>query len=104
MTGHKHAEVLRAIADGKEVQVKGVECGWFTTTTLNPLSEPGYEWRVKPEPKPDMERFVHSYPSGMGNLFIEQQAAIRSMGGMATGFLRMTFDGETGKLKSAEVI
>jgi len=95
-TPHKHADVLRAIADGKEVQFKHrISHAWVTPEHVNPISNPEVEWRVKPEPKPDVvvgERVLYSQYFGAG--FVED----------STHNLRLTFDGETGALKKAEVI
>jgi hypothetical protein len=49
MTEHKHAEELRAIADGKEVE------GYFfgiwkeANDEFNPLNFPNTVWRIKPQ-------------------------------------------------------
>lgn len=94
---HKHADVLRAIADGKEVQWRDTPLGpWFDETgPLNPLAHAHLEWRVKPEPKPDIivDRYVYIL-SGID--FYSNQFDVPNV--------RFTFDGETGKLKKAEVI
>ena len=96
-TPHKHADVLRAIADGKEVQWRDTPLGpWFDEAgPLTPLTHAHLEWRVKPEPKPDVvvgERVLYSQYCGAR--FVED----------STHNLRLTFDGETGALKKAEVI
>ena len=61
-TPHPHAEVLRAIADGKEVECKLPNAhDWVNTVGYrfcNPLSEPTWHWRVKPEKKPDVVKEV----------------------------------------------
>jgi hypothetical protein len=51
---HKHAEVLKAIADGKAVQYRysrhlewSLFLGDFADS--NPLNAPNFEWRVAPE-------------------------------------------------------
>jgi len=56
---HKHAEVLRAIADGREVEALSAD-GWMQAVWMkvaidlhrpafeNPISRPDWEWRVKP--------------------------------------------------------
>ena len=51
-TAHKHADILRAIADGKVVEYK-IEGKWNTRLTeyTNPLTTPYLEWRIKPEKK-----------------------------------------------------
>lgn len=69
-TPHKHAECIKAWADGKEVQyryttIKPLE--WITPqneTTLD-WSCKNVEWRIKPEKK---EGWVNIYPSGYGRM------------------------------------
>lgn len=105
-TPHKHADILRAIADGKEVQFKGEYSGeWLETNhvNLNPITHPALEWRVKPEPKPDVVHDIKVWLSGNAN---EQVVLIcTTVKRKARGSnLRLTWDGETGKLKAAEVI
>lgn len=92
-TPHRHAELIKAWADGAEIQfrynvnipwtdVKGV-CGWDIDC----------EFRIKPEPKPDVVTYdcvglVHDecfFDNGKDNL-------------------KLTWCSETGKLKSAEVL
>lgn len=107
MAEHKHAAVLRAIAD------KGFEAAQFwpfgsqinkwcvATAAVNPLTHPELEWRIKPEPKPDVVRYVNAYAwSGYAN--IEDAESMRNKN--AAGMFILTFDGETGRLKSAEVL
>lgn len=96
-TPHKHAELIKAWADGAEIQfrhnvnnpwddVKGV-CGWGIAC----------EYRIKPEPKSDfcMEYFVTQ--KGVTQTFSFQKSPVRNN-------LKLTFDGETGELKAAEVL
>jgi hypothetical protein len=57
MTEHKHAEVLRAIADGKEVEWCSSE-GWMPADPhTNPLAHDYLPWRIKPEP-PTRELYI----------------------------------------------
>lgn len=104
MAEHKHAEVLRAIADGKAVRWKA----GFTWHDYNPeeddcspLMDDGIEWEVKPEQKPDVVRYVGA-KSTYGYQFLSsaQEDCPRDV----DGFCKLTFDGETGKLKSVEII
>jgi hypothetical protein len=50
---HKHAEILRAIADGKEVEGNFIDFGsdvWTPASNdYNPLTHPSCKWRIKPE-------------------------------------------------------
>jgi hypothetical protein len=108
MAEHKHAAVLRAIADGKAVQ-------WRLYTEWNDYKDseqgnPLYcmadtEWRIKPEPKPDVVRYLNTYQGEWGGLYLSEQHAKENADHRTkTGMFRITFDGETGKLKSAEVL
>ena len=102
-TPHKHADVLRAIAD------KGFEAGEWQHSFgdwreahdfLNPLTHPQLEWRIKPEPKPDVVRYLWASPDSgwctrVGNYTYPATTPTN---------LKIILDGETGKLKSAEVL
>lgn len=100
MAEHKHAAVLRAIADGKAVQ-------WRLNSTWNDYVDghpgcplycmDGTEWRIKPERKPDVVRYVMTAPEhGLDH-------PDESLSGKYSA-IKAIFDGETGKLKSAEVL
>lgn len=96
MAEHTHAAVLRAIADGKEAQFLsvggGTGGGWYPLSSLTtPLSDPHLEWRIKPEPKPDVVLYRALGKAGDCRPFEGANICL-------------TFDGETGKLKSAEVL
>lgn len=92
-TPRKHADVIKAWADGAELQYQSkIDAVWYSTTA--PSFEESYEWRIKPEPKPDV---------------VEALCLVR-MEGLVTHLalgvpnVHITFDGETGKLKAAEVL
>jgi hypothetical protein len=87
---HKHAELIKAWADGAEIQIKNNSTGW-EDMDCTPSWADGFEYRIKPEPKPDV---------------VEDTDLWRTNGYDMTevGRFRLTFDGETGKLKSAEVL
>jgi hypothetical protein len=93
---HKHYECIVAWAEGKQVQFCSDGGGWFdcephTNLSLFPNFSLDYSYRIKPESKPDyyQQYWVDEngipYTSGVANL-------------------RLHFDGETGKLKKAEVL
>lgn len=88
---HKHKDLIIAWANGAEI-----ECYSPTDNEWYGISNPDwYEhmlYRIKPEPKPDVIKyvFVEAKPS-FCNIFNDNN-------------LKLTFCGETGKLKSAEVI
>ena len=87
---HKHYDLIVAWANGKKIEArfKGGEWHELSTPAWNGIDT---EYRIKPEPKPD----------------IVKERCVASWTGISTNLcpnLRLTFDGETGELKSAEVI
>jgi hypothetical protein len=88
----KHAELIKAWADGAEIQ-QLVEIRWVNDE--RPIWDSHIEYRIKPEPKPDVYVFL-KFNTRYGNI---------SRGlGVFDSNIRVTIDGETGELKSAEVI
>jgi hypothetical protein len=95
---HKHADLIIAWANGAKIQVKvhnGLN-GWKDCNVLGPEWHEHNEYRVKPEPKPDVVKYSYvsantksSWPSGDRE---------------DTDNLKFTFDGETGSLKSVEIL
>jgi hypothetical protein len=101
---HKHAEVLRAIADGKVAQWRDDDADdWFQAlqsdgSTFNPISKPNLQWRIKPEPKPDVVKcFVLEAHPWAGIRFTETINILEAD-------LRCTFNASTCELIEAEVI
>ena len=96
-TPHKHAAVIKAWADGAEIQHRP-NAGWeWSEATLLTLAQGvGGEYRIKPEPKPDVVQYYRS----------EVDSNSYAVGAVRVKLdnLKLTFDGETGKLKSAEVV
>jgi hypothetical protein len=93
-TPHKHAELIKAWADGAEIEMLfTVEDNWVSTKS--PSWYASVEYRIKPEPKPDHARYTHVFMHG-ANSFSGRQSSLDN--------LKLTFCGETGKLKSAEVL
>jgi hypothetical protein len=94
---HKHAELIKAWADGAEIEVLTP-----STSEWNDVSEPLWiadqEYRIKPEPKPDVPRYfcVDSWGHNIRLPFPHTN--------MDKPNLRLVFEPETGKLKSAEVL
>ena len=107
MKPHKHAELIKAWADGVEIQqrYKDEPHGW-TDWVLEESPQwwtyDSVEYRIKPEPKPDEEDYlVVEIGTGRWITFRKEQFCddkpIRPQ-------IRLIYDGETGELKSAEVI
>ena len=91
---HKHHETIKAYIEGIDCQC------WLEKTQqwllITALSEFDY-WdkvRIKPEPKPDVVKYAT----------IKQDISSLSCHKFNSDNLKLTFDGETLELKSAEVI
>ena len=98
-TPHKHAEIIKAWADGDKVEYwdVGEKC-WLDIDT--PSWAKSNEYRIKPEPKPD---FV-SYGVAMMEAGIVRVFCLGPENARDDNNITLTFDGETGKLKAAEVL
>jgi hypothetical protein len=97
---HKHAELIKAWADGAEIQVRMFNSGrgwseWedhpFPCWTTNGRIH--FEYRIKPEPKPDFEIFY----------FYKNGELLSASYENKDPNLKLIFTGE-GKLKDAEVL
>lgn len=96
---HKHAELIKAWADGAEIEYRDNT----RDISLNPWRDlppygdwdarPVFEYRIKPEPKPDVVT--------LDSVQIEDNEAYFTLD---EPNLKLTWCGETGKLKSAEVL
>jgi len=95
MAEHKHAAVLRAIADrgyeAAEFRPSSSDTWIAASQSYNPMTSAHFEWRIKPEPKPDVVLYRALGKAGDCRPFEGANICL-------------TFDGETGKLKSAEVL
>jgi hypothetical protein len=91
---HKHADLIHAWADGAQIEVKHPSNGsWWDATP--PAWNLDYEYRIKPEPKPDFYTYLaitHSY------------TGTQTLCRYGSDNVKFTYDGETRKLKSAEVL
>lgn len=95
MKPHKHAELIKAWADGAEIQHQHSLSGTWFDCEGDPKWESYVIYRIKPQQKHDLI----SVQSVQWNFFSN---SVWWQGCKAN--LKLTFDGETGKLKSAEVI
>lgn len=100
-TARVHAELIKAWADGATVQAKAANGEWFDCRT--PSWFPQDEYRIRPEPRPDVTLYCW-----VDNLVLDDPNLYGFITNAREHYkgdnLRLTFDGETGKLKSAEVI
>ena len=105
MKPHKHAELIKAWADGAEIQVLYNKEEWVDRQ--HPSWHIDDEYRIKPERKPDVVLY-----SAVGKVVDFQpcspyvcltNAYPRLLNEIGEN-LKLTFDGKTGELKSAEVL
>lgn len=99
---HKHAELIKAWADGAEIQYKDSLGNWFDCQD-DPRWSEHVAYRIKPEPKPDIVYYgVFDEKHIVIHNVIIDSCFTRLSG--SSDHIKVTFDGETGKLKSAEVL
>jgi hypothetical protein len=92
---HKHAEFIKAWADGAEIQARdGLRNVWVDIIGTPVWTSETY--RIKPEPAPDYVVYPNDVTYRKDNGY-ESIVMVKDK-------LRLVFDGETGELKSAEVI
>ena len=96
-----HAELIKAWADGAKIQVKS--CGiWHDYSGGDsPLWFSDVEYRIKPEVKPDVVLFTVAEKDVMDRLRVSFSDTEKNL---MSHNLKLTFDANTGELKSAEVI
>lgn len=98
---HKHAALIKAWADGAEIEYLSIDKMWYRAST--PSWDANYTFRIKPEPKPDVVRYGLAYDqdhSQQGNTMCTNAYLERGK----SSNVQYTFDGETGKLKAVELI
>lgn len=106
MTPHKHAELIKAWADGAQIEfydTRFSEHKWKLCGGT-PLWDQDVKFRIKPKPDFNqtmdvyMNKMYQHYPDGL----TERRLMIDNFSLLGT--MNLTFDGATGRLKSAEVL
>ena len=95
-TPHKHAALIKAWADGATIEIL-IGSRWRLKTS--PHWDADYEYRIKPEPKPDVIKYVVAYHDQHGSIISNLSSHQYKQDNV-----KFTFDGETNKLKSVEII
>ncbi len=90
---HKHADLIHAWCEGAKIEAK-LNGGW--DKVKRPWLE-DTEDRIKPEPKPDWSKHIRI--SSRNNEICDLDLCLPQFANLV-----LTFDGETGELKSAEVL
>jgi hypothetical protein len=91
---HRHADLIHAWAEGAEIEI--FNCGQWVVVQ-HPTFSGSLEYRIKPTPKPDVVKLYYK----ADEIFRE---GLKGEGCADEHDLRCTFDGDTGELKSAEVL
>ena len=91
---HKHADLIIAWANGAPIQWKDRHGQWEDMG--EPLWAENHEYRIKPEPKPDYLQYIN-FHFNLCVIDLKERPFNKAN-------LKLTFDGETGYLKSAEVL
>lgn len=100
-TPHPLKDIINAMADRVEVEMKSKRTADSWTTWYPELTSPldenssDFLWRIKPEVKPDITNYMKARTDG--------DCTSSSMP-FSWANLKLTFDGETGDLKDAEVL
>ena len=102
-TPHKHADIIKAWADGAEIEFFASHSNEWKPIGANPQWFESLSFRIKPEPKPDVVEHMSIYRNLNRRYESERPVGERIDIGYV-GNVQLTWDGETGKLKSAEVL
>lgn len=94
-TPQKYAELIKAWADGAQIQVKYETSPEWKDITYPKWTE-GLEYRVKPERPKEIEKILYLYLDIENNRLLNKESLVKN--------IMMVFDGDTGDLKSAEMI
>jgi len=91
---HRHADLIHAWADGAQIQMRfSRNDDWVDA--ISPSWDEFTTYRIKPEPKPDICTFLTVAHGHTG---------VQTFCRYGSDNVKFTYDGETHKLKSAEVI
>ena len=99
-TPHKHAVLIKAWADGAEIQCRNNCDPTWKDMGPQPCWFEHIQYRIKPEPKPDVV-YYGVFSDDLGHMHLKSCfTKLNDIG----DHIKLTFDGETGNLKSAEVL
>jgi hypothetical protein len=94
---HKHAELIKAWADGAKIQIK-LHGEWYDVEGFIKWYEET-QYRIKPEPKPDVVDYAYVIKNPMNHSITNIEWTVKNRAN-----LKFIWDGETGKLKNVEMI
>ena len=90
---HKHCELIKAWADGAQIEcyVEDLDVWFFNEC---PSLKPELKYRIRLEPNPDIVRYF----------YLHSEHSFANTTTVHNTNVKVVFDGESCKLKSAEVI
>ena len=104
MKPHKHAKLIKAWADGAEIQHQGGDGNWYDSPSYPPqmIWYEGTNYRIKPEPRGEIAKCfkLESHPLA-GLRFSDCTGLPKNPGEY---WIKVIFDGKTGKPKLLEVV
>jgi hypothetical protein len=97
----KHADLIKAWADGSDIEYLNIHDGQWRITQV-PHWDAAIEYRIKPQPKPDIFKYIHlsEHSIGDGSWITDYEEAHPHWG----IHIKLTIDGETKKPKSVELV
>jgi hypothetical protein len=99
MKPHKHAELIKAWADGAEIECRDCRV-WYHAK--DPRWQEDMEYRIKSESKPDIVKSFILEANPVLGLRLNEISGFQKQ--PHEDWIRILFDGETAKMKSAEVL
>ena len=103
---HKHADLIIAWANGAIIEKLYYSTGWHIESM--PSWDNETEYRIKPEPKPDVVLYAHAYKIVDG----DNDAAVTNAKSIVdlkyiydvNPNIKLTYDGNTNELKAVELM
>jgi len=99
MKPHKHAELIKAWADGAEIECRDCRV-WYHTK--DPRWQEDMEYRIKSESKPDIVKSFILESNPVLGLRLNEISGFQKQ--PHEDWIRVVFDGETAKMKSVEIL
>jgi hypothetical protein len=93
---HKHADLIKAWADGAIVEEYRPNLNQWVEPEPYPIWDARFLYRIKTVPKPDVVKYIIADVEDDEYIVTDEQSECDNV--------KLTWDGETGSLKSAEVI
>lgn len=102
-TPHVHAAIIKAWADGEQIEHYNQFTKQWGPIGSEPCWFPSIQFRIKPEPKPDVVYYGVYEEKDVRHRRSELECCFTQLNDHGDQ-IKLTFDGETGKLKKAEVL